>query len=279
MNKRLFATAFAILSSCCAFTAAAGDNDDMGMDLSVGVEKKLTQTLDIDLEYNLRTQDNTSQLERMGLGVGLGYKLVNTKKFNVKFNVGFEYIYKYTLKSTEDKYSDVKVSGSVVDRKWSGYNETASFWRGRSRASVGFSASYKPNKRWSFSLKETFQYNHYNVTDSIDIVKYRIKTNLDDEEYISTEKSKKVKEAKNRTVLRSKLGAQYDIRHSPFAPYASVDYGRGMNYNVNKWKFTAGTDFKINKQHKINVFYRFQTENDDDEPNGHIIGLGYNYKF
>ena len=87
--------------------------------------------------------------------------------------------------------------------------------------------------------------------------------------------------SKDRTVLRSRLTVKYNIRHCPVNPYASVDYGCGLNYTTNKWKYTAGADINLtkSKQHKMDVFYRYQTEDDDDEPNGHLIGVGYKLKF
>ena len=65
---------------------------------------------------------------------------------------------------------------------------------------------------------------------------------------------------------RSRLTAQYNIKGLPLDPYASAEYGCGLSYTTNKWKFTAGTDYKINKQNILTVFYRFQTENDGDDP-------------
>jgi opacity protein-like surface antigen len=87
------------------------------------------------------------------------------------------------------------------------------------------------------------------------------------------------KGAKDRTILRSRITAQYDVRRCLLDPYVSVEYGCGLNYTANKWKFMVGTDIKINKQNVIDAFYRYQTEDDDEDPNGHIIGVGYKYKF
>ena len=37
--------------------------------------------------------------------------------------------------------------------------------------------------------------------------------------------------------------------------------------------------FKINKTNKLTLFYRYNTENDDDEADGHLVGLGYKIDF
>ena len=72
------------------------------------------------------------------------------------------------------------------------------------------------------------------------------------------------------------LGTERGI---PLNPYVSVDYGCGLNYHANKWKYTAGADYTINKQHKIDCFYRFTHEDGEDDPDGHMIGIGYKYSF
>ncbi|MCR5312445.1 MAG: DUF2490 domain-containing protein [Bacteroidaceae bacterium] len=280
MNKRILTIAAILLqASFLPITAWAGDNDDFGMDYSIGAEKKLTSNLDFGLNLNYRTQDNSKETERWVIGGGFSYKLLNTKTFDIKLNADWEYMRQFKLKELVYKYGDILDEDGNWTTGVNGWNSTASYWRSRHRTSLGFSGNYKPNKRWSFSLKETVQYNHYCETDSIDAIKYRVKYNDDDEEYKTQDVYKKTKRAKDKFVLRSKITGQYDIRHCPLAPFVSLDYGCGLNYSASKWKITAGTDIKITKQHKLDVFYRFQTENDDDEPNGHIIGVGYKFKF
>lgn len=280
MNKKILGT-LALLMLLPSFSFA--QDDDFGLDLGVGAEKKLAKGVNLEVELGVRTQDNTKEVERWSAGLGLDFKLYSSasKKFDLKASAGWEYIWQNKLKSVEDKFNGAYIDEDTwVPNAWNGYNETSSFWRGRHRTSLGLSAGFKPNKRWSFSWKETVQYNHYCTTDSIDVFKYRKQYNDDNIEINPKEEwDKKVKDARDRFVLRSKFSAQYDIKRCPLAPFASVDYGCGLNYTANKWKFSAGSDFKIDKQNKLTFYYRFQTEDDDDEPNGHIIGLGYNHKF
>lgn len=237
----------------------------MGVDLGISAEKKIAKGVDFNADLGFRTQDNSKEVERWSAGLGFDFKLCGTKKFNLKLSTGWEYIWQNKLADKEMKFD------SAGDEK--GFNETRQYWQNRHRTSLGIGASFKPNKRWNFSLKETMQYNHYNAVDSVSF-KYRL--NDDDEYYL---KSVSGKDARDRFVLRSKAEVQYDVRKSMFAPFASVDYGCGINYTANKWKVSVGTDLKLDKQNKVTVYYRFQTEDDDDEANGHIIGIGYNYKF
>jgi len=312
-----------------------GKNSDFGLDLSLEAAKKFGTRFSVSLGVNIRTQNNSRDMQRRMLSLGLGYKLINTKKFDLKAGFDFDYYGMKKLTETEyfekfeDHYSTDDVTGELnLDalgnpihngynyRK--GYKETDSYWRGRERYSLSLSASYKPNKRWTFTLKETLQYSHYNTTDSLnrlrvttDRHKWRYNGTLDDfwikdedegdmtkvyyDKFCQTSSSEGVvsettperelpftdvdnkapRAAKDRLMLRSKLTVEYDIYGLPLVPYASIDYGCGLNYTASKWKYTLGMDWKVTKQHRISVFYRFQHENDDDEPNGHYLGLGY----
>lgn len=279
MNKlRLCIIAFCAV---CTSNIFAQKEDDFGLDYCIEAEKKICKGIDFGLEANMRTQDNSSSIERYGIGGTLNVKLLNTKTFDVKFNAGWEYIWQRLLPETKEHYGEdtyMTPEGPKVVSYYDGFNLTLRSWRPRHRTTVGISANYSPNKRWTFSLKESVQYNHY-ASYTRNKERYR----LDDPEdllsikYVDTKVEQK--SAKDRFVLRSKISVQYDVRHSPFAPFASVDYGCGLNYSTSKWKLTAGTDYKLNKTNKLSAFYRFQHDNDDDEPNGHIIGVAYSVKF
>ena len=60
-------------------------------------------------------------------------------------------------------------------------------------------------------------------------------------------------------------------------PYASVELYNAKG-GLQKIRYTAGADWKLTKQHVVSAFYRYIDSHDDD-PNMHIIGLGYKYKF
>ena len=261
---------FALLAALPLLGAHAQD-DDFGLDFSAEATKKFANGLDFTVEGEVRTQDNTSKAERWVIGGTLGCKLYNTKTFDLKASAGWKYMWNYKLSEKKDHYDD---EDGVKD----GYNQTFPSWRHRHRTSVSLGASYKPNKRWSFSLKETFQYTHY-AQDSTKMHRYRYRSYQGEKMLAYKDTKTKIYDAKDRTVLRSKLTVAYNIRNCHFEPYASVDYGCGLNYSTDKWKLTAGTDYKLTKQHKLTLFYRYITENDDDDPNGHLIGLGYSFKF
>lgn len=285
--KRLLAVLLATsIFQLLAPSILHAQDDDFGMDFSLSAEKKLRPGMSFSIEGEARTQDNTSKIERWTAGGTFGMRLFQTsdKKFNLKASAGWKYMWRYNLSEITDKYDEniiITPEGTTTESYWKGYNEKSSYWRNRHRASIGLSASYKLNKRWSFSLKETFQYTHF-CKGSTTVSKFRLEDEDDKESlYLKEPITSKDYKGKDRTVLRSKLTTQYNIRHCPANPYASVDYGCGLNYTTNKWKFTAGTDINLskNKQHKLDVFYRFITEDDEEDPNGHLIGIGYQFKF
>lgn len=275
------------------FSATAqnfGSSNDFGMDFTVAADKEILPDLEFSLEGNMRTQDDTKRIERYVIGGELSYKFFNTKKFDMKVSGGFEYMWQQKpeerkLAKTPYPFSATDENGDVIfdetgmpvpDKNYYDYNVNERYWRNRHRTSLGLSAEYSPNKRWSFQLKETVQYNHYCREDSTNQYEYRWKENDDDEKYLGVPSiDRKGVDPKDRFVLRSKFTVEYNIKGIPLNPFASVDYGCGLNYTTNKWKLAVGADYNINKQNRISVFYRFQTEDDDDEPNGHIIGIGY----
>lgn len=269
-------------------------NDDFGMDFSVDVEKKLRPGTHVSVEGGVRTMDHTKKVDRWTVGVGADQRLYSNGTFDLKAGLKWEYMWINYPEQTKDKTENYEIEHMTFDENgdpityytndYLGYNHRHQFWRGRHRTSLSLTAGYQPNKRWSFSWKEMVQYSHLNkATTTMD--RWRINDVDEDENgnlvYSYEEDEDHVKEykAKDRVLLRSKLGVDYNIRKCPVDPYASAEYGCGLNYTTNKWKFTVGADIKINKQNKINLFYRYQTEDDDDEPNGHFLGLAYNFKF
>lgn len=318
------------------FSEAQTKKNDFGLLFNLGVEKKLARRLSLNVEGEFRSQDNTSKTERIVLGANLQWKFFQTldKKFNMKAGAGFEYFWMYNPSKTTrfDKLSEHYNSEGVMNgyTEKSGYKVADAYWRNRMRTSASVSATYAPTRRWSFTLKETLQYNRYCSTDSIGRMRtveshykwraygtdleagnlsdypyrwvdredgtrmYYYDSNLygvNDEDNLYAKQvvedvtpyeevdTKSPREAKDKWVLRNKLTVKYDVRGLPLAPYASIDYGVGLNYTAHKWKYTIGSEYTINKQHEFNLFYRFSHDDDDDEPNGHLLGVGYKYSF
>ena len=310
MTKRL-----AFLFSITFLSLSGMAQGDFGYDLSVSGETKLVRGLKLEFEGSMRTQDNAERVDRFVLGAGLSYRLYQSldKKTTIKANAGFDYLWTYKLAECEtkyfDEYDDLVEDDFFNSGDFKGYNVTDKYWRNRHRISFGVSASYSPNKRWTLSLKEMIQHNHYcdattnrtkwrydeynsilNDDGSINWIlsNYKYSSNYSGEDNFDADGNvigKGINEEvvtkmhKDRTILRSRLSASYDIKGFPIDIFASIEYGCGLNYRANKWKFTGGYDYKINKKNKLSLYYRYNTEDDDDEVNGHLVGLGYKIDF
>lgn len=290
--KKYFLTAIALIASTAAM--AQSERDDFGVDVSIGAEKEILPNLDLSVEANVRTQEHSERIERYVIGGELGYKFLNTATFDMKVSGGFEYMWQQKMaetKTAKTPYPFAKFDEQgnpvydaqgmpVPDTRYRNYNVDERYWRNRHRTSLGLSATYSPNKRWSFQLKETVQYNHYCREDSINQYEYRWNENDDGDKYLPAPGiDRKGVDPKDRFILRSKLTVEYNVKDLPLNLFASVDYGCGLNYTANKWKYTLGEEWSINKKHKITCFFRYQTEDDDDEPDGLMIGMGYKIKF
>lgn len=278
MNKiRLTAFAAAFLSAVGLTHAQDSNKNDFGLDFTLATEKRVCKGLGLEVEANLRTQDDSNALERWGIGADLGWKVYNSKKFDLKLSAGWIFMRQQKLGTEELECVEKVIPTPEGPMKIKEYDlkETSSFWRSRHRTNLGISASYSPDKRWTLTLREIVQYNHYNSA-SHTVTKWQWR---DDEPREIDSQKEKTSRAKDRFILRSRLGVQYNIRHSAFEPFANAEYGRGLNYNVNKWRASIGTDYSFNKHNKMTVFYRFQHEDDDDEPNGHLVGFGFKHIF
>ncbi|MCD8032618.1 MAG: DUF2490 domain-containing protein [Bacteroides sp.] len=131
-------------------------------------------------------------------------------------------------------------------------------WETRHRYSLYGVGSYDWN-RFTLSLRERYQHT------------YKVGV------------SSTAKRANPKDVLRSRLKLEYDIRKSPFSPYASVELFHTLNdpqgNGLEKIRYTAGTGYKLNKRNRFDFYYHYQDQADDDETNGHILGIGYQYRF
>ena len=89
--------------------------------------------------------------------------------------------------------------------------------------------------------------------------------------------------ANPKKIMRSRLQLAYNLPKSKLTPYTSVEFYHTLNNpqgnDLEKTRYTLGTEYKINKRSKLDLFYRYQSETDDEEDDGHVFGLGYSLKF
>jgi hypothetical protein len=232
------------------FTATAQDSgDDFGLDFSVEAQKKLTKKWSVSLGGELRTRDNTKEVDRWSVGVGVDYKLTKWLKASAGYDL---------LIDNRDK-STYKANGDL--------NKVAEFWGVRHRVNVALTASQKVGN-FKFSLRERWQYT-YRPERTID------RYDVDDEEY-----EERTYPGMAKHLLRSRLQVEYGVPGTGLSPFANVEVFNG--WSLVKTRYTVGMDYDLSKKHSLGLFYRYQAVHDDtdnEEPDRHLIGFSYKYKF
>ena len=268
--KYLLLAVLAIAPVCIA--NAQGESDEFGVWTTLEASKKINKKLKLDFEAELRTIEGLGDLERVSAGAGASYKLTKW----LKASAGYIFIYSHNLESKKFKDPVVDEEGNL----FSVYNVDHAYWTERHRFHVSLSGDYKIG-RVEFTLRERLQYTRTNSATT-DETKYDYDLGLDP--ILSTEDNERIittapefKEAKDNTTLRSRLSAKWDIRNCKFTPFASVElYTRLDEWKgCDKLRYRVGTSYKINKDNEISLFYLYQDANDDDEPKGHAVGIGY----
>lgn len=223
-------------------------SDQFGFAVSGEVKKKLASGLDATFEGELRTTDAFGAVERWSLSPGLSYRFTPW----LKADAAYTYIYR-------------RVEGETTRKG----NYVPAYWSPRHRFTASLTGSVKLG-RFELSLRERYQFTHRRA---LSVPKY----DGDD----GSRKDDEQVSAKNEHMLRSRAEVAYDIRRSPFTPYASVETYNDLagSLSLDKTRFTLGTEIKLAKRHTLDVYYRFQDHADDDEANGHLVGVGYKFKF
>lgn len=245
MKKKIY---MAVALLLLPLTNLLAQSDDFGIWTSAEVQKKLGNHWSAGIEAEFRTQDGLSDVERWAGTVDVGYK------FNdyLKADAAYTYIYRHVESRTTSK-------GNVV----------SDYWSPRHRFSFALTGSVKWS-RLEFSLRERYQITHRTEQTAS-------KYDGDD----GSQKADEVVAGKTRSLLRSRLQVEWDIKKSRFKPYVSCELFNLINddWSLDKTRLTIGTAYKFNKKHSLDVYYRYQDQSDDDESNGHVIGVAYKFKF
>lgn len=219
--------------------------DEFGVWTSIHVKKKLGKGWTVFAEGEYRTRDNLKTTDRWAGGVGADYRLFPFLK------IGGGYTYLYCNHPEE-----VTKKGNIIP----------AYWSRRHRTNVSLTGRVAWN-RFTFSLRERWQYTY---RPEQYVPKY-------DDDGVTPKDDELVK-GKGKNVLRSRLQAEYNIARCRFTPFASCELYHGSG-GLDKTRWTAGSEYKINKRNVLEVYYRYQNKHDDDETNGHVLGIGYTIKF
>lgn len=279
--KRILGTGYLLLA-----TSSMVAQSDFGVWTSIEASTKLNKQLELSLEGEYRTQSNSALTERIATGISLSYK--NKKVPFLKADVGYSVMSMYGLGETAVKYYTVddddyeEVEGNPIPRH---KNVDSPYWYTRHRVTASLTGSVKWG-RFKFSLRERYQFTH-RMRSYCDRERYYYfgkplyKWDYELEDFGQPETLVDEKKAKSDHKLRSRLSVSYDIKQCPFEPFAEVEVYNELDnaFAYDKIRYTVGADYKINKEHKLTFYYRYQDYADIDEVSGHVLGIGYAFEF
>ncbi|MCR5129873.1 MAG: DUF2490 domain-containing protein [Prevotella sp.] len=246
-----------------ALTASA-QSDDFGIWTSIQAEKKINTRWSAGFEAEMRTRDNVGNFDRWSAGLDLEYKIMR----GLKISGGYSFLYDNNERISYYEEGDGKVEKeevSVGDPKKMGQ-----YWGARHRFNVSLTGQVKFGDL-EVSLRERWQYT-YRPEYTVDERWSFYNEEWDGEEHVY--------KGKGKNVLRSRLQLEYKLRSLGLTPFASAEMYNA--WSVQKMRYTVGTDWKLSKQHVFSLYYRYDNVRNDDydnEPNRHVIGVGYKFKF
>lgn len=239
-----------LLAAMCLPLSA---QSEAGLLVSAEAEKQVNKKLSFGIEAEMRTRNNLKTMDRWKFGIGAEYKLASWLKANAGYNL---------LNQNYREDYNYKSSGAL--NKW-----RPSYWGIKHRVYASLTGSYKFSNNIKLSLRERWQYT------------YRPEKTVQRWDYDNEEWEDKVRSATGKNQLRSRFEIAYDKKHALLTPYASMELYN--SWGIEKIRYTVGTDIRLNKQHSLGVFYRFQdmknVDADDYDPDMHYIGLGYKFTF
>ena len=240
-----------LLALCVALFPTVSRADDTGLLLSAEASHKIRQGLNVDIGAEFRSRNDFRTADRVSVGAGISYKLLSW----LKASGGYDLL-------LDNNHEHLSFSDDLSYNNW-----RPSYWGVRHRFNVTLTASYKV-QRVELSLRERWQYT-YRPSKMID--------NFDFDEAMWEDYEVR---GKGKNVLRSRLQLVWDIPKCKYDPFASVEFHNTRQ--LDKTRFILGVGRTIKKTHEFKLYYRYQAVNNkdgEDEPNIHMLGLGYTYKF
>ena len=234
---------------CSALFPTLSHADDAGLVASIEASHKFSKKLSAGMELEFRSRNDFRTADRVGLGGDVSYKLLPW----LKASAG------YTLLIDNNRESLSYQDDSVSYNNW-----RPSYWGLRHRFNVSLTASRKI-RRVELSLRERWQYT------------YRPSKMIDNFDFDEGEWEDHEVRGKGKNVLRSRLQLEWDIPKCKFDPFASVEFH--TTRDLEKTRFIVGVGHTLKKKHDFKAYYRYQVSGSSDEPNIHMLGLGYTYKF
>jgi hypothetical protein len=214
---------------------------------SADFKARIAKGLSVNAEVDYRTTDQLKATQRVAGSFGLDYKIIKP----LKISSGYTYIHQHIDTEVTNK-------GNIIP----------AYWQPKHRFYFDVTGSVNWN-RFNFSLRERYQMTHRKEQS---VPKF-------DEDGV-TQKKDELIDGKTNNMLRSRLQVEYNIKHSRFVPYVSAEIYNSLSdsFDYDKFRFTVGSEYKLNKHNSLSIYYRYITNSDQDEHSGHILGVGYKFK-
>lgn len=282
LTFRFLSMALAVMAISPAWAA-----DDFGIWSGIAVQKDFSKKFSVDAALGFRSEDCLRQATRWDISLGADYKPFGW----LGIGVSYSYIYAYKGQEAKAVYKEDEDEPGLWE--FNGYNVDHAYWRSRHRAAVDLTGKVKVGRHWAFSLRERYQYTHYMDASTL---RNRYRSELpaemaggytgdvyewDGHTFTKFRQVTDDKPSKDRHLLRSRVAAEYNIRHCPFTPYASFEFHNELNdqLRLDKTRLMAGVEWKITKKHRMDFAYVFQHSNDDDDAKTNLHALSVEYKF
>ncbi|MBR1468847.1 MAG: DUF2490 domain-containing protein [Prevotella sp.] len=241
---------------CMAATAATAQSDDFGLWTAVEVQTKINRKWNVGAEAEMRRQNSLKSPDRWTVGVSGTYKPLKW----LKLEAGYKFIHYYSMAETKAKVTKF-LDDEETDPKNIKIRTSDPYWNNRHRLHLS-ATLHKKFGNVELSLREQWQYNFRTKTTTN---RHGTKYMMDEweSEPIPTEIDS-VK-SKSSHYLRSRFQVQYDKKGCPWQPYANVEmYNGGDHFGIHKMRYTVGLEYKITKQHVVEVYYRYQHNSKED---------------
>lgn len=243
---RMYRIIVAVLMVAVSLPMSA-QSDDFGMWGELNIEKKLSDKWSLGGGLEYRSRDNVKTTDRFSVGIDASYKITDWLKASAGYSLLDDHRYKENEKGT--KYAD--------------------YWGLRHRFNVSLTASHSFGKL-NVSLRERWQYT-YRPEKTVQ----RYYTSASSHE-AGEEADEHTYSGKGKNVWRNRLQLKYKL-NTTWRPYANAEMY--VANGIDKMRYAAGTEIRLNKNHSFDVKYMYQHPyGDDSESNRHIIAIGYTLK-
>ena len=246
-RKQLIACLLLLLNA--AFLPTPSLADDAGLVASIEASHKFSKKLSATVDLEFRSRNDFRTADRVSLGGDVSYKLLPW----LKASAG------YTLLVDNNREDLTFQDDGVSYNNW-----RPSYWGVRHRFNVSLTGSHKI-RRVEVSLRERWQYT------------YRPSKIIDNFDFDEGEWEDYEVRGKGKNVLRSRLQLEWDIPKCKFDPFASVEFH--TTRDLEKTRFIMGVSHSVKKKHEFKLYYRYQVSGSSNEPDIHMLGMGYSYKF